>query len=401
MRPFQNLVRILDSQPSIIKPRTRGQSLVELAITAPLLFLMIVSMAEIAYVANNYLVLVDAVRQGARFAVSASPLNWNDGDTRNLLRTACFQQTTAQSNAPPLPPWGPSGFYDPLQNEPEQGTSYPNLGSTPQTSLQYWVPDSNNYTLWPAPNAPKGLFDGVACNTIASMQPLTFDVKYNWPLGQNGPNINYDDIAVSVVSYVVVPPGSINPPAGQVTITGRWPISNRECGSGTLTNGIPNATFGSSGPESDTRDPFEYTSTSPLPYPYSHYATGFGSVRGFILTGNMYATNSSGNVDTTCYGSSFTVGGADPKRDLNAILNDKSTLTDPSLQPYVTNGAMAIVEATWTHHQLFGFPPFNLLGSPTLYVWSVFPVSAAIPTPTPPPNQPPGQFSLAPMFKLG
>ncbi|MHB8749271.1 MAG: TadE family protein, partial [Aggregatilineales bacterium] len=366
---------------NLIRPRTRGQSLVELAFTAPLLFLMIVSMAEVAYVANNYLILVDAVRQGARFAVSATPLNWNDGDTRNYLRTACFNQTDWTNSSHTK--WAPTGHYNLFNNQiPANGIAYPNLTSLPAVTLHYWTPDNSHPELWPAPDAPKGLFDGVACNTIASMQPLNFDITYHTP-GQNSPTINYDDIAVSVVSYVAI--------SGQVSITGRWPISNRECGT-------PQAgPIASTGPMSDGRDPFFY-SGNPLPNPYPLYNPGFGQVRGFILTGNMLATDSAGNVDSTCYGSSFTVDGADPNRNLTTILNQ---LPDSSIQKNVTNGAMALVEATWTHHQLFGFPPLSALGSPTLYVWSVFPVSGAIPTPTPPPVQTPGEFSFAPPVQQG
>lgn len=376
LRFVQNVVRILDSQPSQIKPHTRGQSLVELAITAPLLFMMVVSMAEIGFAANNYLILLDAVRIGARWAVSADPIAWNDEDTRNYLRTACFNQT-AWDLPNKQQSWRLTGWYDVTFNEnPHNTKPFPIQGSPPQTALGYKLPTDPK--LIPAPNAPKGLFDGVTCNTIAAMEPLYFDINYYTP-GENQPgpnfntNANYDDIAVSVVSYVAS--------SGDVSITGRWPVSNRLCATGGLTD--------------DGRDPFSYKSNSA---PHASYPTG--QVRGFILTGNMLASDSSGKVDPGCYGSSFTVGGKDPKRDLVAILNS-NTLTDQLVQQNMVNGAMVIVEATWTHHQLFGFPPLSFLGNPTLYVWSVFPVTAAQPTPTPAPAQPPGPYSLGPSFRRG
>ncbi len=51
-----------------LKKRTRGQSLVELALTLPLLLLMFVGLIEIGATLRNYLVLVNANREGVRFA---------------------------------------------------------------------------------------------------------------------------------------------------------------------------------------------------------------------------------------------------------------------------------------------------------------------------------------------
>jgi Flp pilus assembly protein TadG len=47
---------------------TQGQSLVELTITLPILLLMFVGLVEIGYVLRNYLVVVNATREGTRFA---------------------------------------------------------------------------------------------------------------------------------------------------------------------------------------------------------------------------------------------------------------------------------------------------------------------------------------------
>jgi hypothetical protein len=155
------------------------------------------------------------------------------------------------------------------------------------------------------------------------------------------------------------------------------------------------------GPTDDRKDPFSYNGNLA---PQPSYPTG--KVRGFILTGNMRASTSDGVVDDGCYGSSFFIGDGsstlDPRRDLLAILTSQGLTADsPLLKQAMLNGAMVIVEVTWTHHQLFGFPPLSLLGNPTLYVWSVFPVTAAEPTPTPAPSRIPGPFSLMPTIGRG
>jgi hypothetical protein len=48
--------------------RDEGQSLVEMAITLPLLLVMFIGLIEIGYVLRNYLIVVNANREGARFA---------------------------------------------------------------------------------------------------------------------------------------------------------------------------------------------------------------------------------------------------------------------------------------------------------------------------------------------
>ena len=100
MQIIQSLLAVLDSKPAVIKPGRKdglrrrglsGQSLVEIALTTPILFLMVVSTVEVGLLANNYLILLDAVREGGRYAVAQTPLTWNDAQsTRNYYRTGCY-----------------------------------------------------------------------------------------------------------------------------------------------------------------------------------------------------------------------------------------------------------------------------------------------------------------------
>jgi hypothetical protein len=82
---LRKIVNVLDGKPT----GARGQSLVELAITAPLLVLMILSMVEVGFVANDYLILMDVVRGAARVAVNLDPTAWDDEQTRNQQRLDC------------------------------------------------------------------------------------------------------------------------------------------------------------------------------------------------------------------------------------------------------------------------------------------------------------------------
>ncbi len=60
---------------------TRGQSLVELALALPLLLLMFAGLVEVGYALRNYLVVVNANREGTRFAARGrwfdKPEEWN------------------------------------------------------------------------------------------------------------------------------------------------------------------------------------------------------------------------------------------------------------------------------------------------------------------------------------
>jgi hypothetical protein len=80
------ILRILDGTPQAVAgTRQRGQSLVELALIAPLLIIMIFGIAEIGWYANHYMILLDTTRNGARFGTTLtgdlSPDEWNESSS--------------------------------------------------------------------------------------------------------------------------------------------------------------------------------------------------------------------------------------------------------------------------------------------------------------------------------
>mgnify|MGYP001013003906 CR=1 FL=1 len=56
---FRRLLDLLDGRPT----GARGQSLVELTLTLPVLLVMLMGLTEIGWYANNYLTLLDVVRE--------------------------------------------------------------------------------------------------------------------------------------------------------------------------------------------------------------------------------------------------------------------------------------------------------------------------------------------------
>ena len=152
MQVIQALLAVLDSKPAAMNAKKEqgqkrrglsGQSLVELALTTPILFLMIVSTVEVGLLANNYLILLDAVREGARFAVSQSPLTWDDAkSTRNYYRTACYS-TKNDGSGNSIP----NGYFDMIVG---QGLSSPH---GPASSYGY----TSNSTDYPPYNGQKAV----------------------------------------------------------------------------------------------------------------------------------------------------------------------------------------------------------------------------------------------------
>ena len=60
------------------RSRERGQSMVEMALTFPILLLVLAGTVEIGIYYNNYLTLVDATREAARFSADNDYLNVDD-----------------------------------------------------------------------------------------------------------------------------------------------------------------------------------------------------------------------------------------------------------------------------------------------------------------------------------
>src|SRR3954466_9209307 len=92
---LKRVVRVLDGQPTGLK----GQSMLEMAFTFPILILMILGLAEVGWLANNYLILMDVVRSAGRAAVNLDPTSWADDQTRTWNRMDCDQPEPGYSTS--------------------------------------------------------------------------------------------------------------------------------------------------------------------------------------------------------------------------------------------------------------------------------------------------------------
>ncbi|MBX3063251.1 MAG: pilus assembly protein [Anaerolineae bacterium] len=405
---LRKVVAVLDGQPTGMK----GQSLVEMAFTFPILILMILGVAEIGFLANNVLTLLDVVREASRRAVTLDPRTWNADDGVSPARMGERLDCDITNNTYALT-LGTVASPDRTGAGKGRNTQFGGLPGY----IPGFEPISGEF----------GFFDGIACYAISIMEPMVFD---DTPTGK-------DDIVVSAISYAmmnysgdlaatgyddsVIAPGRIalrttnSQNAYWVTVTGRWPLENRFCRAN------------SDASLNDERDPFDYLRTSNLlkvrthnfvpgylPVPYEEDVTNSTprqrnelaetdlngnlmepakyvltdgqqqGVRGYAFTGKMRNEDNAG-----CYGSKWTVQAIEQK--LNYDLATKKAL----LQEKFSNGGIVLVEMQWQYHPFFLGRIWNDLrgvfwrgdnlaeNDPILYVYSMFPVTSIEPTATP------------------
>jgi len=76
----KKIFTVLDGQTSSDGHRQRGQSTLELALTMPILLVLLASIIEMGWFANNYLILLEATRIGSRLGTQlsgdAGPIAW-------------------------------------------------------------------------------------------------------------------------------------------------------------------------------------------------------------------------------------------------------------------------------------------------------------------------------------
>lgn len=183
-RNFRKALAILDGRTS----RTRGQSLVELTLTFPILVLMLLGLVEIGWLANNYLTLLDATREAGRYGSVRDPKLWGPGYQFMYHLMDC--DVANEDNE-----FYGAIHWDKYQQElttdypgPILGTPFDDGFETP--SLQF--------------------YDGVACSAITNILPLPF-------------KDDTDDVVVSVFSYAYFANDR------RIHVVGRLPTKSNEC----------------------------------------------------------------------------------------------------------------------------------------------------------------------------
>ncbi len=386
---LRKILEILDGTPAVYGEQKgwRGQSVVELSLVTPLLIVLLMGLAEIGWFANNFLILLEVTRVGARYGTTQtgefSPLAWNNDASRSPY----------------------TGFGD-----------YPaNIGSHPVTDYRTCglIREDSNLEL-------RGFYNLIACTMSQQLDPLVLD-------NTNG----VDDIVISAFSLQAVNPLALpnqrfykndstlaaQIPRTQITnsldlvmadknqmiVVGRYPTNANECTEDM--NGDLIAW---------ERDPFDYFQDSfrnfqpinisdPLnDEDNRNYVELEGydapSYRPFVSTGPTqpvpmrerqrgwvyYNQHGIGNTINPvggakhCFGSEWTI------KEVEQLMNVPtfSLLTDQAQR--LPSQGIVLVEIFWQHELLLKNPVFNpvwtILGDNTnVAVWAAFPLPATEP----------------------
>ncbi|MBN1679186.1 MAG: pilus assembly protein [Anaerolineae bacterium] len=295
------------------------------------MMVMLLGLTEIGWYANNYMTLLDVVREAGRAGATRDPMAWYDGEEKNYQRLDCDE------------------LVDKFDKQRFENNDLPR---GPEASLP---PEERKYGYFIGGEGPIGYYDAVACSVIANMAPLEF-------------KDSTDDIAVSVFSFAVMnrelPVDNPGTPQ-YVRIVGRYPARTNECD------------------QDDEYDPFDWNrngSGSDLGEDSARYDAEWDNVRGYVFRGNH--ANSYGAVDgegneILCLGSEFSTLEVEKMLDFQGDSDrDRKIVQTP-------NFGLVLVEIFWEHQQLLALPWFNfgpLESGSTIHVWSFFPVSAAEPS---------------------
>jgi hypothetical protein len=352
MKLLQKILQVLDGTPAVYGKRQRGQSVLEMAFITPLLIVLIAGAIEVGWFTNNYLILMEITRVGARRATvleaDDSPLGWE----RDASKMAGSEYAT----------------------------------TTPARLVR--ICDPGNALLTNVPDA-FGFFNTITCIMFNSMSPLTLSLT-------NGE----DDIIVSAFSLATFSDDELSavstsdPARGggganaiqtfRTLVVARYPSNANECTGWSERDPFDyyHTNTWDYGPTSVSRRELDGYDTiagggaiwGPFPAPVTPIPIPAdpGRFVGFMLTGQHEIPG------TTCYGSEFRV------RDLETLFNLNNFGLTNQTREFLPDYGITLAEVYWRHELLLRFPAFspvfNALGNQTtVHVWAAFPTPSIEP----------------------
>lgn len=410
------ILQILDGTPTEYGKKTKGQSIVEMAIIMPLLIILLTGIAEIGWLANNYLSLQEVTKVGARNGAvlngDDSPLAW-EANT-NLLEGSLLP--ASQTDGVNID--GQAGALDAIQSD---------LREDARARVRGWIDyDTPAYSCDGIPEERNGFYNIIICLMLDSMDPLRLNYDNdiddivvsafalqtvnNVPGGDYDfetsyvPNVNIDEYQLGYIPIVV----------------GRYPSNANECNM--LSDGTQ---------VQMERDPFDYINDgnprSQLSFNVGgeivdldlelgeevsgNWVSGFDGPgefvmteqqRGFAWTGQQkidpvtieFADGTQETFIVNCWGSEWSIYDIQERMSLPGFQIEPfdelcrgvdCVETTQDVREFIPSQGMVLVEMWWQHQLLLDLPVFspvmNALGddNTTIYVWSLFPAPSVEP----------------------
>jgi hypothetical protein len=337
---LRKIIQILDGTPAEYGKHQKGQSVLEMAFITPLLIILIAGTIEVGWFTNNYLILMEATRVGAR------------------------NGTVLEGNNTPIGWERDSYLYG--------ATPYVATVGSPSQAIRNCANVQNEVN--------EGFYNIIACVMIRSVEPLTFT-----------PTNGEDDIIISAFSlqtfFPPTPPLPSGVPTNRTVVVARYPSNANECitwperdpfdyfSTGVFNPYDPNIPSGDVTANSRRAELDGYDNTTsgnsggPAPRPYP--ADPERQV-GFMLYGNHEIPS------TTCTGSEFTIA------QIETVFNLNNFGLTTSTRQFMPSHGVTLAEVYWQHKLLLQFPAFSplfrALGNQTvIHVWAAFPTPSIEP----------------------
>ena len=172
------------------RQRTLGQSLVELAFFFPILLVILSGVIEFGFAFNQYINLIEATREGARYAVNGDPCNQGNIPGFDFGKTTCHQSTAHQVSG--NEDWYPDGYGGrPVmfgnskkviyvaELQDTNGMEVTSLPATLGTAINDKIDIAGNLAPdgYPDPvcTGNKDYFETVACIILDAVSPVVLD----------------------------------------------------------------------------------------------------------------------------------------------------------------------------------------------------------------------------------
>ncbi len=374
-RGLKRLIAILDGTPPPDGKRQRGQSTVELALVTPIIFILLAGMVEVGWFANNFLILLEASRVGARNATVL------EGDQSVLS-------------------WDEDFSFAPVRH------LNPNLVDRADWPVPSSLGLQDSFYNCRAAEDFFRFYNLVACIVQTSMDPLEIR-DGNGAVDSDGNPVAIDDIVISAFAVQMIEDddgagtGDMDVPGKSAgfhpVVVGRYPTTANEC------NAEPDpANPGSIRPIQDSgRDPFDFDvsggrTVSGVSGANFTELEGFDAInsweggvssvnvperqRGYVWRGQHLISDNS-----ACVGSEFTIDEIEELMAINNFEFDSNAAIQQDERSYLPNQGIVLVEVFWEHELLteLGFNPvLTAIGSERaeVSVWAVFPLPAIRPT---------------------